>query len=56
MRALTGGVECISFHFYILILLQGLEIVNPQAAERKVGDQAGKYFSNTASFIRVNKK
>lgn len=36
--------------------LQGLEIVNPQAAERKVGDQAGKYFSNTASFIRVNKK
>lgn len=33
--------------------LQGLEIVNPQAAEKKVNEANCKYFSNTASFINV---
>ncbi|KAK7576496.1 hypothetical protein V9T40_012782 [Parthenolecanium corni] len=35
---------------------QGLEIVNPQAAERNSGDLAAKYFSNTAGFLRVNRQ
>lgn len=35
--------------------LQGLEIVNPQAAERKISDQMGKYFSSTASFLKINR-
>ncbi|XP_063907713.1 U4/U6 small nuclear ribonucleoprotein Prp31 [Zophobas morio] len=35
--------------------LQGLEIVNPQAAEVKVNDSSAKYFSNTSGFFRVDK-
>ncbi|KAI5701123.1 U4/U6 small nuclear ribonucleoprotein Prp31 [Diaphorina citri] len=34
--------------------LQGLEIVNPQAAEKSSGETGAKYFSNTAGFVRVN--
>lgn len=34
--------------------LQGLEIVNPQAAEKNTGEAGAKYFSNTAGFVRVN--
>jgi len=33
--------------------LQGLEIVNPQAAEKKVDEANAKYFSTSASFIKV---
>lgn len=35
--------------------LQGLEIVNPQAAE-KSSDADAKYFSNTSGFMSVGKK
>ncbi|XP_051155070.1 U4/U6 small nuclear ribonucleoprotein Prp31 [Leptopilina boulardi] len=35
--------------------LQGLEIVNPQAAEKKINEANGKYFSNTAAFFKVKK-
>uniref|UniRef100_A0A8D8RVK1 U4/U6 small nuclear ribonucleoprotein Prp31 n=1 Tax=Cacopsylla melanoneura TaxID=428564 RepID=A0A8D8RVK1_9HEMI len=34
--------------------LQGLEIVNPQAAEKSTAETGAKYFSNTAGFVRVN--
>ncbi|KAK6172657.1 hypothetical protein SNE40_016270 [Patella caerulea] len=33
--------------------LQGLEIVNPQAAEKRVQEANQKYFSNTAKFLKV---
>eukprot|EP00058_Branchiostoma_floridae_P009871 XP_002595359.1 hypothetical protein BRAFLDRAFT_118990 [Branchiostoma floridae] len=33
--------------------LQGLEIVNPNAAEKKMGDKQGKYFSSTTGFVKV---
>lgn len=36
--------------------LQGLEIVNPQAAEKKVQEANAKYFSSTASFVKVEKQ
>nr|CAG4640865.1 EOG090X06EY [Eulimnadia texana] len=35
--------------------LQGLEIVNPQAAEKKVNEANARYFSNTGSFVKVSK-
>ncbi len=34
-------------------LCQGLEIVNPQAAEKKVAEANQKYFSNMAEFVKV---
>ncbi|XP_018567512.1 U4/U6 small nuclear ribonucleoprotein Prp31 [Anoplophora glabripennis] len=36
--------------------LQGLEIVNPQAAEVKVNEANAKYFSNTSGFLKLDKK
>ena len=33
--------------------MQGLEIVNPQAAEKRVDEANAKYFSTSASFIKV---
>ncbi|XP_018336826.2 U4/U6 small nuclear ribonucleoprotein Prp31 [Agrilus planipennis] len=36
--------------------LQGLEIVNPQAAENKVNEANAKYFSNTSGFLKIEKK
>ncbi|XP_041364240.1 U4/U6 small nuclear ribonucleoprotein Prp31-like [Gigantopelta aegis] len=36
--------------------LQGLEIVNPHAAEKKVQEANQKYFSTTAGFRKVEKK
>ncbi|KAG5884660.1 hypothetical protein JTB14_005404 [Gonioctena quinquepunctata] len=36
--------------------LQGLEIVNPQAAEVKVNELSAKYFSNTSGFLKLDKK
>ena len=41
---------------YDLCLLQGLEIVNPQAAERKVQAANAKYFSSTAGFHKLKKE
>ncbi|XP_030753221.1 U4/U6 small nuclear ribonucleoprotein Prp31 [Sitophilus oryzae] len=35
--------------------LQGLEIVNPQAAETNVNEANAKYFSNTSGFINLKK-
>ncbi|XP_013402804.1 U4/U6 small nuclear ribonucleoprotein Prp31-like [Lingula anatina] len=35
--------------------LQGLEIVNPQAAEKKVQEANQKYFSTTAGFLKINR-
>ncbi|KAK7111722.1 U4/U6 small nuclear ribonucleoprotein Prp31-like [Littorina saxatilis] len=35
--------------------LQGLEIVNPQAAEKKAQEANQKYFSTTAGFLKVEK-
>jgi len=35
--------------------LQGLEIVNPQAAEKNVAEANAKYFSNTAGFVKIHK-
>lgn len=32
---------------------QGLEIVNPQAAEKKVAEASQKYFSSMAEFLKV---
>ncbi|KAK5645571.1 hypothetical protein RI129_006871 [Pyrocoelia pectoralis] len=34
--------------------LQGLEIVNPQAAEVKVNEANAKYFSNTSGFVKLD--
>ncbi|CAG0881101.1 unnamed protein product [Darwinula stevensoni] len=34
--------------------LQGLEIVNPQAAEKPGDESTAKYFSNTASFFKIS--
>jgi hypothetical protein len=39
-----------------VVLLQGLEIVNPQAAEKKVAEANQKYFSNTSEFVKVKKE
>ncbi len=36
--------------------VQGLEIVNPHAAEKRVQEANAKYFSNQAGFLHVNKK
>lgn len=37
--------------------LQGLEIVNPQAAERsQAAEMNAKYFSNTSGFLSVGKR
>jgi len=37
------------------VLVQGLEIVNPQAAEKRIQEANQKYFSSTAGFVKVNK-
>lgn len=36
--------------------LQGLEIVNPQAAEKSQTEMNAKYFSNTSGFLSVGKR
>lgn len=36
--------------------LQGLEIVNPQAAETNANESNAKYFSNTSGFLKLDKK
>jgi len=37
------------------VVVQGLEIVNPQAAEKRIQEANQKYFSSTAGFKKVNK-
>jgi hypothetical protein len=39
-----------------VFLFQGLEIVNPQAAEKRVQEANEKYFSTTAVFRKVTDK
>jgi len=36
------------------VFVQGLEIVNPQAAEKRMQEANQKYFSSTAGFVKVN--
>ena len=36
--------------------LQGIEIVNPKAAEKRVQETNAKYFSNQTGFFQVKKK
>ncbi|GFS93217.1 hypothetical protein NPIL_52561 [Nephila pilipes] len=49
-RQISGTASSVAF-----TPLQGLEIVNPQAAEKK-GTESAKYFSNTSGFIKVERK
>ncbi|XP_067121619.1 U4/U6 small nuclear ribonucleoprotein Prp31 [Centruroides vittatus] len=50
-RQISGTASSVAF-----TPLQGLEIVNPQAAEKKLNETSGKYFSNTSGFFKVEKK
>lgn len=47
-RQVSGTASSVAF-----TPLQGLEIVNPQAAEKKANESSGKYFSNTSGFLKV---
>lgn len=49
-RQVAGTASSVAF-----TPLQGLEIVNPQAAEKKVQEANQKYFSSTATFNKVQK-
>ena len=40
----------------MFLYFKGLEIVNPQAAEKRVAEANAKYFSSTASFVKVEKE
>jgi len=48
MSGVSGTASSVAF-----TPLQGLEIVNPQAAEKKVDEANAKYFSTSAAFIKV---
>ena len=48
-RAVSGTASSVAF-----TPLQGLEIVSPQAVEKKV--ENAKYFSSTAGFLKVKKE
>ncbi|KAI5638537.1 snoRNA binding domain, fibrillarin domain-containing protein [Phthorimaea operculella] len=50
-RQVSGTASSVAF-----TPLQGLEIVNPQAAEVRVSEANAKYFSNTSGFLSVGKK
>merc|ERR1711913_252342 len=45
-----GTASCVAF-----TPVQGLEIVNPGAAEKKVDEANQKYFSSTSGFLSVKK-
>lgn len=47
-RQVSGTASSVAF-----TPLQGLEIVNPQAAEVKVEESNNKYFSNTGGFFKL---
>jgi hypothetical protein len=44
-------INCFDCHTNLLT--QGLEIVNPQAAEKKVSEANIRYFSNQGTFFNV---
>jgi len=50
-RQVSGTASSVAF-----TPLQGLEIVNPQAAETRVNEANAKYFSNTSGFFSVRPK
>ncbi|XP_037933565.1 U4/U6 small nuclear ribonucleoprotein Prp31 [Teleopsis dalmanni] len=50
-RQISGTASSVAF-----TPLQGLEIVNPQAAEKSQTEINAKYFSNTSGFLSVGKK
>ena len=50
-RQVSGTASSVAF-----TPLQGLEIVNPHAAETKVNEANAKYFSNTSGFLSVKPK
>ncbi|KAH7943231.1 hypothetical protein HPB52_006543 [Rhipicephalus sanguineus] len=50
-RHVSGTASSVAF-----TPLQGLEIVNPHAAESKASDSGAKYFSNTAGFLKIAKQ
>jgi len=47
---ISGTASCVAF-----TPVQGLEIVNPQAAEKRVDEANQKYFSSTSGFLSVKK-
>lgn len=50
-RQISGTASSVAF-----TPLQGLEIVNPQAAEKTQTEMNAKYFSNTSGFLSVGKR
>ena len=50
-RQISGTASSVAF-----TPLQGLEIVNPQAAEKSQTEMNAKYFSNTSGFLSVGKR
>jgi len=50
-RQVAGTASSVAF-----TPLQGLEIVNPQAAEKKVNEATVRYFSNTGTFFNVKEE
>lgn len=50
-RQISGTASSVAF-----TPLQGLEIVNPQAAEKTQAEINAKYFSNTSGFLSVGKR
>jgi len=50
-RQISGTASSVAF-----TPLQGLEIVNPQAAERSQTEANAKYFSNTSGFMSVGQR
>lgn len=50
-RQISGTASSVAF-----TPLQGLEIVNPQAAERSQTESNAKYFSNTSGFLSVGQR
>lgn len=49
-------IKTIELGVLTVFCFQGLEIVNPQAAETRVNEANAKYFSNTSGFLSVGKK
>jgi U4/U6 small nuclear ribonucleoprotein PRP31 len=49
-RNVAGTASSIAF-----TPMQGIEIVNPHAAEKRGDDSSAKYFSSNASFFNIKK-
>ncbi|CAK9300160.1 unnamed protein product [Gordionus sp. m RMFG-2023] len=52
----TNSTVCGTASSIAFTPLQGLEIVNPLAAEKMMDDSSAKYFSQKSGFINLNKK